>query len=130
MLHILFFMSISCSLLVACFLFSISCKSHRRQVTLETGGSRLSQREEDITHDSGATHTRCGDNVEDAVDIMTEVFLKREKAGQICQITKTLTNKHTHIRFLTLFVSRFSDSLSLTGSISQGLCSVQIYEDA
>lgn len=94
---------------------------------METGGSRLSQREEDITHDSGTAHTRGGDNVKDAIDILTEVFLKRERTGQICQITQTqTTSKQTHTHFLTLFVSRFSDSLSLTGSISQGLCSVQI----
>lgn len=44
---------------------------------METGGSRLSQREEDITHDGGTANARGGDNVEDAVYVLTEVFLKR-----------------------------------------------------
>lgn len=40
--------------------------------------------------------------------------------------TDAQTNRLLWFLLLTLFVSRFSDSLSLTGSISQGLCSVQI----
>lgn len=47
-------------------------------VTLETSGSRLSQREEDITHDGGTANTRGCDNVEDAVYIVTKVFLRCE----------------------------------------------------
>ncbi len=44
---------------------------------METGGSRLSQREEDIAHDGGTANTRGGDNVENAVDVLTKVFLRR-----------------------------------------------------
>lgn len=43
---------------------------------METGGSRLSQREEDITHDGGTANARGGDDVEDAVYIMAKIFLK------------------------------------------------------
>lgn len=67
-------------------------------VTLETGGSGLSEREEDVTHDGGTAHARGGDDVEDAVDIVTEVFLmkrrrrrreeREEREGGRCQITE------------------------------------------
>lgn len=50
-------------------------------VTLETCGGRLPQREEDIAHDSGAADAGGGDNVEDAVDIMPKVFLRRPAAA-------------------------------------------------
>lgn len=61
-------------------------------------------------------------------------FSWRRDVEQRCQITHTTTahkknHTQTYTHLLTLFVSRFSDSLSLTGSISQGLCSVQICED-
>lgn len=120
---------ISCSL-AACFHSSISRKSFSRRVTLETGGSGLPQREEDVTHDSGTANAGGGDDVEDAVYVMTKVFLRKGEAGQMCQIPTQRPNANkqtqTHTPLRTLFVSRFSDSLSLTGSISQGLCSVQI----
>lgn len=44
---------------------------------METGGSRLSQREEDVTHDSWTANARGGDNIEDTVYIVTKVFLRR-----------------------------------------------------
>lgn len=98
--------------------------------TLKAGGSRLSQREEDVTHDSGTADPGGGDNIEDAVYIMAKVFLWRGAEGRMCQIIEQPQNKQTRpsTHPLTLFVSKFSDSLSLTGSISQGLCSVQICE--
>lgn len=125
-MHILFF--------IVCFLFLISSllsapvlrKSCRRWVTLETGGSGLPQREEDITHDGGAADTRGGDDVEDAVDVVTEVILRREGRSDMSYNTDNNRLQSQTDSFLTLLVSRFSDSLSLTGSISQDLCSVQI----
>lgn len=57
-------------------------------VTLETGGRRLSQGEEDIAHDSGAADAGRGDNVEDAVDIMAKVFLRgQQQLSDNCQTT-------------------------------------------
>lgn len=100
-------------------------------VTLETSGSRLPQREEDVAHDGGTADTRGSDDAEDVVHVVTQVLLKQSGVTVNPVTTKTLPPPiHTHHTTrpspLTLFVSRFSDSLSLTGSISQGLCSVQI----
>lgn len=98
---------------------------------MKAGGSRLSQREEDVTHDGGTADPGGGDNVEDAVYVMAKVFLWRGQTGRyVRKYSDHKTNKKTRpsTHPLTLFVSRFSDSLSLTGSISQGLCSVQICE--
>lgn len=64
--------------------------------TLKAGGSRLSQREEDVTHDSGTTDPGGGDNIEDAVYIMAKVFLWRGAEGQICQIIEQPQNKQTN----------------------------------
>lgn len=93
-------------------------------VTLETGGGGLPQREEDVAHDGGTANSRGGDDVEDAVDVLTKVFLR--VWGTERSDGSTNTHKLTHKHALTLLVSKFSDSLSFTGSISQGLCSVQI----
>lgn len=60
-------------------------------VTLETRGGRLPQREEDIAHDSGAADAGGGDNVEDAVDIMAKVFLRRPAAAN--QTTQSATQR-------------------------------------
>lgn len=106
--------------------------SFSKCVTLETGGSRLSQWEEDVAHDGGTADTRGSDDSEDVVHVVTQVLLKR--AAELGASVRSLTtNTNSHIikaSPLTLFVSRFSDSLSLTGSISQGLWSVQIYGES
>lgn len=102
-------------------------------VTLETGGSRLPQREEDVAHDGGTADTRGSDDAKDVVHIVTQVLLKQSGIPRLTPSPQRLYPPHTNTHHpttrpppLTLFVSRFSDSLSLTGSISQGLCSVQI----
>lgn len=65
-------------------------------VTLETGGGRLPQREEDIAHDSGAANAGRGDNVEDAVDIMAKVFLRRSAAAvRPLSSPQTIKNDHS-----------------------------------
>lgn len=46
-------------------------------VTLETGGSRLPQREEDVAHDGGTADTRGSDDAKDVVHIVTQVLLKQ-----------------------------------------------------
>ena len=64
---------------------------------METRGSGLSQREEDIAHDGGATNTRGGDNIEDTVHILTKVFLKRGGRADMSDNILS-THKHTHAR--------------------------------
>lgn len=61
---------------------------------METGGSGLSQREEDITHDSGTANAGGGDNVEDTVHIVTKIFLERG-AGADMSGNTDFTNTHT-----------------------------------
>lgn len=66
---------------------------------METGGSRLSQREEDVTHDGGTANARGGDNVEDPVHILTKIFLSRAgrlEEGQITLTPHAQTHKQTH----------------------------------
>lgn len=46
-------------------------------VTLETSGSRLPQREEDVAHDGGTADTRGSDDAEDVVHVVTQVLLKQ-----------------------------------------------------
>lgn len=58
---------------------------------METGGSRLSQREEDIAHDGGTANARGGDDVEDTDYIMTKVFLKKESRAAMSD--NTVTNR-------------------------------------
>lgn len=60
---------------------------------METSGSRLSQREEDIAHDGGTADAGGCDNVEDPVYIVTEVFLETERRrGEGGQTTDKQTN--------------------------------------
>lgn len=61
-------------------------------VTLETSGGGLSQREEDVTHDGGAANAGGGDDVEDAVDVLTEVFL--EGGGGFREVIKYYKRTH------------------------------------
>lgn len=43
---------------------------------METGGGRLSEREEDVTHDGGAADARGGDDVKYPVHVLSQVFLR------------------------------------------------------
>lgn len=45
-------------------------------VTLETGGGRFSEREENIAHDRGASDARGSDDVEDAIHVVPQVLLR------------------------------------------------------
>lgn len=79
---------------------------------METGGGRFPQREEDVAHDGGTANARGGDNVEDAVNVLTEVFLENGRAGSGLSgntphkhmythrhtYTRTRTNAHVHCR--------------------------------
>lgn len=96
---------------------------------MKPGGGRLSEGEEDVAHNSGAEDPRGGDDVEDSVHVLTQVLLRGAEDGghrrqTLAEAAHVMWSLWT--RVLTLFVSRFSDSFSLTGSISHGLCSVQI----
>lgn len=50
-----------------------------RVLTLETLGSCLPQRKENVAHDSGAADTRFSDDGEDAVHILPKVLLRWDR---------------------------------------------------
>lgn len=66
----------------------------KKCVTLETDGSRLPQREEDVAHDGGTADTRGSDDAEDVVHVVTQVLLKQ---SGVPRLTPSPQGTHTHI---------------------------------
>lgn len=61
-------------------------------VTLETGGGRFSEREENVAHDSGASDARGSDDVEDAIHVLPQVLLRTDIEREM----KECAHTHTH----------------------------------
>lgn len=69
-------------------------------VTLETSGGGFSQREENVAHDGGASDTRGGDDVEDAIHILQQVLLRTDIEREV----KEPSHTHTHTNCIAFSV--------------------------